>query len=79
MGLRLIEHAILETIRKRGPLQPHQVADALGLRRAARDTRQSAGITSAIMGAMVMAGTLDREPHDKGKYFIPGNPVPTVA
>jgi hypothetical protein len=71
MGLRLIEHAILETIRERGPMQPSEVADALGLRRGPtgrhsdrgiRERVQSVGITFAVMKGMVMAGTLGREP-----------------
>ena len=67
-GLRLIEHAILETIRDRGPMQPHEVADALDLR-----AERSALVTYAVMSGMAAAGILEKGPGEKPKYHLPGS------
>ena len=67
-GLRLIEHAILETIRDRRPMQPHEVADALDLR-----TEGSAGVTYAVMDSMAAVGILEKGLGNKPKYHLPGS------
>jgi hypothetical protein len=56
-GLWLIRQAILQLLRERGPMQPSQIRDALGLQ---YPESPPPGIASAVVSLMCDAGELER-------------------
>lgn len=69
-GLRMIQQAILQLVCENGPMQPHEVSDALGLRWQLSDGEESAGIGYHIMLAMADAGQLTKDPGLRPTYSI---------
>jgi hypothetical protein len=69
-GLWLIRQAILQLIRKDGPMRPHEVADELGLRWETREGVKSAAIAFQVMRAMADTDLLTRGPEDRSPYSL---------
>jgi hypothetical protein len=57
-GLWLIEDAILQLLREKGRMQPHEVADALSLRSDLSEGKGPEGICYSIMRKMATDGLL---------------------
>jgi hypothetical protein len=57
-GLWLIEVAIRQLIREKGPKHPAETADALGIRCKSSESESGGGITYYVMLAMVAKGLL---------------------
>lgn len=72
-GLEMIQDAILQLIRERGPLQPHDVTDTLELRWECEEGGQSASIGYQIMLAMAATGKLAKDPGVRPTYSLGPN------
>jgi hypothetical protein len=71
-GLGLIEQAILQLLREKGPMQPHDVEDALSLRwESPEGSGKQHGVCYAIMLKMAEHdGPLTTEGEWHPKYFV---------
>jgi hypothetical protein len=69
-GLWLIEEAILQLLREKGPMQPHDVEDALSLRWRLSEGEHPQGICYLIMLKMAKDGQLDKESGTRPPYSI---------
>jgi hypothetical protein len=69
-GLWLIRQAVLQLIREHGPMQPHEVTDALGLWWETGEGEESAGIAFQVMRAMADTGQLTRGHGSRPKYSL---------
>jgi len=73
-GLRMIEEAIKQIIRKDGPMQPAQVEEAISLRWKLSDAETPEGIGYLIMRKMADAGQLTKDPGYHPTYSVsPGS------
>jgi hypothetical protein len=68
-GLWMIQQAILQLIENRS-MQPHEVADELGLRWSTPEGEESAGIAYSIMREMADKGQLTKGPGIRPTYSL---------
>ena len=69
-GVRMIQQAVLQLIREHGPMQPHKVGDALGLRWQLGEGGAWCGIVYDIMLRMADTGQLTKDLVLRPKYSL---------
>jgi hypothetical protein len=69
-GLWMIQQAILQLIRNKGPMQPYQVSDELGIRWQSPEGDDSASIGHQIMLSMAATGQLVTDPGSHPRYSL---------